>query len=307
MVLQNEKTIYFAEGKNVRRIALLIDYRADVFVSIAEDRQDQNAKRRKIEAENSENGRSNGPSPALHLTTPTNIPSLPPSVHPSLPQKPSFDFASKADSIGFGAPPTAESRLNVPTATQALAGSNHDVVANRRAIRMANMSAAEMLKAELSGLSPVKPDLSLPPKPVAAILPPNPTLNFSNIIPAPMSSSHMSIDAQDESDEVPGLGMHAIVEVEKTDEAPVDDEQDAEGEPDPDMSIVSQNDGIEPLAGAKRKHDKVEGGAEDCLGSDEDDSEDDSAAKPKTLKVNPDGTVEQYDSIKYVNLLPYSY
>lgn len=33
-----------------------------------------------------------------------------------------------------------------------LGGSNHDVVANRKAIRMANMSAAEALKAEMAGL-----------------------------------------------------------------------------------------------------------------------------------------------------------
>lgn len=49
---------------------------------------------------------------------------------------------------------------NVPAATQALAGSNRDVVANRAAIRLANMSAAEVLKAELAGLVPVKPSAS---------------------------------------------------------------------------------------------------------------------------------------------------
>ncbi|KAJ7893844.1 hypothetical protein B0H14DRAFT_828825 [Mycena olivaceomarginata] len=53
----------------------------------------------------------------------------------------------------------------IPVASQAPAGSNRDVIANRRAIRMANLSAAEMLRAELSGAVPVKPNLSLPAKP----------------------------------------------------------------------------------------------------------------------------------------------
>ena len=53
---------------------------------------------------------------------------------------------------------------NAPKAIQAWGGSNRDVVANRRAIRMANMSAAEVLKAELAGLSPVKPTSQAKPE-----------------------------------------------------------------------------------------------------------------------------------------------
>lgn len=39
--------------------------------------------------------------------------------------------------------------------TQGLAESNSDVVKNRKAIRLANMNAAEALKAELHGLTPL--------------------------------------------------------------------------------------------------------------------------------------------------------
>lgn len=62
--------------------------------------------------------------------------------------------------MGLGAPSTTQSKSNAPAAAQALGGSNRDVVANRAAIRLANMSAAEVLKAELAGLVPVKPSAS---------------------------------------------------------------------------------------------------------------------------------------------------
>ncbi|KAG1786321.1 5'-3 exoribonuclease [Suillus plorans] len=86
----------------------------------------------------------------------------------SLPQRADNAFAAKADSIGLGAPRNAQSLEVAPVSAQALAGSNRDVVANRAAIRMANMSAAEMLKAELSGLIPVK-QTDEPVTPVAGV------------------------------------------------------------------------------------------------------------------------------------------
>lgn len=76
-------------------------------------------------------------------------------LHPSLPPKP--DFAQKADALGLGASQqTPEEAALVSSASRALAGTTRDVVANRAAIRMANMNAAEMLKAEMAGLVPVK-------------------------------------------------------------------------------------------------------------------------------------------------------
>src|SRR5262249_54067256 len=135
------------------------------YQSSVEARQDQHNKRQKIEADIRKANLKGGPSPLIQLTS---SPTVPP-VHPSLPQRPLYNFAVTADSIGFGAPPTAQSVQNAPTAALALAGTNRDVVANRRAIRMANMSAAEMLKAEMGG---VKSDLSLPPKPVVTELVP---------------------------------------------------------------------------------------------------------------------------------------
>lgn len=223
-----------------------------------------------------------GPAPALGLTVTTSSLSGTATHHP-LPPRPSF--AANADSIGFGAKQTAQSVLNIPAAAQALAGSNRDVVANRAAIRMANMSAAEMLKAELAGAQPVKPNQSLAVKPVFT---PDVTM--------------ISAD-----DEFPGLGgQDTPQDVELADDRP---DVDADGDLDPDNSsantvAVSTNDVDNFLAGVKRKIEEVE---EDTinngLGSDEDEAPDDAVVAPKALKVNADGTVEQEDTIKYVKLL----
>ena len=255
------------------------------------------------------------PSPALQLTVAPTAPFVTP-AHPSLPQRPAYDFAAQADSIGFGASPTSQSILNASTAAQALAGSNHDVVANRRAIRMANMSAAEMLKAELSGNSlkpPLKQpelDLSLPPKPPAvASLPPSAT----TIEAVPMNNNS-SLDDTDM--EIPGLGAHHVAMSPPASNVPsFEGDADAEGEPDPEVSGVAVVPAAEgqPLAsdiemtkspepdggyvtGVKRKLEDTE---EDLdLGSEDEDTS--PAVSAFAMKVNPDGTVEQEDKVKCV-------
>jgi 5'-3' exoribonuclease 2 len=252
----------------------------------AEERQDQESKRRKLEREQKQSqvktvSTGTGPSPALALTTSTNTLSGP-LAHPSLPPRPSFDFAAKADSIGFGAKPTPQSIQNAPAAAQALGGSNRDVVANRAAIRMANMSAAEMLKAELAGAKPVKPDLSLPPKP---------TFTAEVAIASPAATD----------DEFPGFGGHDISSDVKTSEDGMEEDADAEGEPDPDNLPAANGEEVDSfLPGIKRKIDEVENEADNGLGSDEDDAPGDVVNVSKALKVNPDGTVDQEDTIKYV-------
>ncbi|KAL0949870.1 hypothetical protein HGRIS_009904 [Hohenbuehelia grisea] len=301
----------------------------------AEERQDQNAKRRKIEQErNNRKTFDTGPSPSLGLTASTTSSSGGP-VHHSLPQRPSYDFAATADSIGLGAKPTTESSQNIPTAVTALAGSNRDVVANRAAIRMANMSAAEVLKAELAGLMPVKPSASSPKKGAAlasaarsvtssapAASTSSPNTDSTTALPPngnPASVSEMPRDA--ESDEVPGLAMPQNDEA----DAPVsDDAMKVDGretsaaeaginEGAPPAAIapngnendnVSMSDGTAAavdnlLAGVKRK---VEEGPDEPVEEDETvlpGSDDDAPAEPAlALKVNPDGTVEQEDTVK---------
>lgn len=270
-----------------------------------------------------------GPSATLSLTAPPTAPSSSssgPSVHPSLPQRPasSYNFAANADSIGFGAPPTAQSVQNVPTAAQALAGSNRDVVANRRAIRMANMSAAEMLKAELSGLSPVKPNLALPPKPTPPPSSENSVLkeehNAENDVPGFGNHNHTifensstsmidaqaraqmleesigTVDAENASTAMNVDGMGQPMKVDET--VTAESDADADGEVDPDHSGAYSSS-----VGVKRKFGDAEGptdetlDADETLGSDDDDAPPD---VPLALKVNADGTVEQEDTVKYV-------
>ncbi|KAK7470943.1 5'-3' exoribonuclease 2 [Stygiomarasmius scandens] len=239
-----------------------------------EERQEANAKRRKLEKEAAQNDFSSGPSSALGL-----------GGRPPIPERPTNDFAAKADSIGLGAKPTTESMQNAPAATQALAGSNHDVVANRRAIRMANMSAAEVLKAELSGLVPVKPSanaIAKPPEPAVA-----------PVLSEPLVISQENANDVD-PDEVPGLGgltHYNTVNMEHV-EMPVDEPETTTATPD--------EDGDKSLAGIKRKFDEgpAQDEAADAVGEDDEEPAPEASASNLEYKVNADGTVVQEDTIK---------
>lgn len=244
-----------------------------------------------------------------HPTAPA-ISAAAPSAHPSLPQRPSYNFAATADSIGLGAAPTAQSVKNASTAAEALAGSNRDVVANRRAIRMANMSAAEVLKAEMSGLSPVKPDRSLPikPPPTASVTVSSPaTLEASPMSTSPPTRNFVPGLLEDDSDDVPGFGNHRngsalpLVDV-SMNATPTENDADADGEPDPDaLQIDGGTTGkVELVAGTKRKFGEGPAIDDDDEVTVEDD-DDVPVDAPLAMKVNPDGTVEQEDTVQLVS------
>ncbi|TFY53636.1 hypothetical protein EVJ58_g9344 [Rhodofomes roseus] len=267
----------------------------------AEERQEQNTKRRKIERDMAANGA--GPSASLNLTATPIAPATPPTasapMHHPLPPKP-----TNSDSIGMGGPKDAESALHAPTAAQALAGSNRDVVANRRAIRMANMSAAEMLKAELAGLQPLKPKSTKSPP---AVTKPDSTTPAASVSApaAPPASLPTQPDMKIDEEDVPGLGAPTSPEFE-LDPAAVpnsetlaqSDEMDADGIPDPSVQseefTMSVDDGPR---GRKRSIDDVEADEvpEDLGDEDEDDAP---VSTSLTMKVNADGTVEQEDVVK---------
>lgn len=194
------------------------------------------------------------------------------------------DLAANADSIGLGGPKTSETAQHAPLAAQALAGSNRDVVANRRAIRMANMSAAEVLKAELAGLQPLKPSASslVPPPAPAAPVPAAPIPQ-----PEPTATNGDAPAAMEEDDnEFPGLGggVPPIV----TD------------------VVMNTNDTESSPHGVKRTHDVVEAEDEEiqpdtALPAEEDDEADPDASASYSFKVNPDGTVVQEDNVRCVS------
>lgn len=257
---------------------------------VAEERQDQNAKRRKIEKELLEGGHP-GPAASLGLT------SAPRTV------------AAKADSIGLGGVKDDSAVRNASQAAQALAGSNHDVVANRHAIRLANMSAAEVLKAELAGLVPVKKSansFSSTPTPAIAKEDPKP----ADGTPPPAVEAQMEEDRPD----VPGLGGSV-----STDALAQKIPLETEDTPMPDVSTPTPKVEVqESPRGVKRKPDDV---AEEDATIDEDepvvlDPEEDDDDAPSdvdkdadkyALKVNADGTVDQEDTVKYVCLLGLMY
>lgn len=253
---------------------------------IGEERQDQNAKRRKIEKDMAANG--SGPSASLGLSL---APSAPLSVvatrtTASGGKSAGNDFAAKADSMGLGGPKTNQTEAFAPQAVQALAGSNRDVVANRRAIRMANMSAAEVLKAELAGLVPVKPSAS---SLTSNAMPPAPTSQPINGNVQPQVEA--STATEDEDSDFPGLGGSGP----NLSQDIVDVSENA----DVDMSDSAQ--GASPR-GSKRKHDVEEAedaeiDAEETLPLEEEDG-DATAVTNYALKVNADGTVQQEDTVR---------
>jgi 5'-3' exoribonuclease 2 len=117
-------------------------------------------------------------------------------LHPSLPPKP--DFAQKADALGLGAvQQTPEEAALVSSASRALAGTARDVVANRAAIRMANMNAAEMLKAEMAGLVPVKQSKSAVRSSPSAV---QPTENSEDLPSEGQASKPQDVVMTDTSD-----------------------------------------------------------------------------------------------------------
>ncbi|WVR09041.1 hypothetical protein IAU60_006101 [Kwoniella sp. DSM 27419] len=210
-------------------------------------------------------------------------------LHPSLPTRPNFDLVPKAEA--------GEDALKKGMSAMSASTSNSDIVKNRRAIRMANMNAAQALKAELNGGIP---DTEVE-KEVESVTVERAEDEEKEQLPQEQARAVLEKQGQDEGvDEE--VVPPAIQSDEAEGEAAVGDEtmeqDDAAGENDPSTKAT------------KRKRDA--GSDEDAEGddgssssSDEDETEappDPEADQPvskKKLKVNPDGTVEGYvDDVK---------
>ncbi|CAE6409322.1 unnamed protein product [Rhizoctonia solani] len=228
----------------------------------AEERQEQNAKRRKVEQQRAKEREQDA---QMVEVTPSSAPGGP---H-GLPSRPSFDVF------------TGSSLPSNPT----FGGSNSDVVANRAALRLANLSAADAMRAELAGATPLKPT--------------------SRSVPV----SKPDIPAS--ADEVSALEQTSDSNLEPEAPTPVPEGPEATNEPDGpadseamdadvvdgtvDALITSAVEDVgEPNGprGVKRPAEDMEKDETDTPAEDEE-----SSAK-KALKVNPDGTVEQEDTIK---------
>ena len=129
---------------------------------------------------------------------------------------------------------------------------------------MANMSAAEVLKAELGGFQ-------------------------SGSSPTPSSTAADSPMIKDpilpvaEEDEIPGLGGDSFMEVSLEAET-------LNGTAEIEMSAAAESF----LSGVKRKLEEVE----DSDGTPAIPDEEEEGKGTLALKVNPDGTVEQEDTVK---------
>ena len=296
----------------------------------AEERQDQNAKRRKIEANGGGGGGVDG---GMRMGETTYVPvetSGEPPIHPSLPQRPAFEVAPVNHASRLSMPAAHLATQSAPFQEGIKLASNHDVVANRRAIRMANMSAAEMLKAELAGRASVQ---TAPPSTDAAdvnIVVPQVAATASDVPVEPPSARLPSLGASASyedyasMDVLPGLGgPHTTATAEALFRAPLfappveaprvdaaarsdadglipSDLLDGEGSEvmDTDTSVNGENSQeFDGARGTKRKLEDVE--AEDNSLIDEEGAPDAPDA-PVARKVNPDGTVEQEDTIKCV-------
>lgn len=261
---------------------------------VAEDRQDQNAKRRKLEAANGGTSYVEvKASASLQLTANPTAPSNPPVSVPAppirhaLPPRPNFDsFETSATTLGLGSvAPTVNPVGNQAAAMSGITGTAHDWVTNRRAIRMANMSAAEMLKAEMMSASPVASKSAhsagasaSPPPTISPAREATPATPINNA--APQAGNAIS------NDENP----IATAEVSRTIVG----------------SVSSASVEPESPQGTKRKHDDLDKDAEGDVVDDtfeiepeeDDDAPGDVAVAAVQRKVNSDGTVEQEDTVK---------
>ena len=187
----------------------------------------------------------------------------------------------------------AAAMATVATAT----GTSNDFLEKRREIRMANLSAAEMLKAEMMSAVPVNPaarkkhlaqiraaakveDTAKPPEPSPVEPIPEDQQQQPNINNSTPSSDEQPIAA----DSPPEANQS---------EEPIETPNDVAFDVD------------SPPHGVKRKADEAEDAeGEDIedydLGPDDEEEEaNESSAAPKRV-VNPDGTVEQEDTVKQV-------
>lgn len=268
---------------------------------IDEERQDQRAKRNRIEDHRRQDVakalRDSGTStptsgPGSMTMNGTEYVAVTPAstarggaLHPSLPTRPGFDIVPKEEPVVKGKKMSASQReaaaLNAgKNAMLEAQGSNKDVFENRKKIRMANLSAAQLLKAELEGGGDDEDDV----KPV-------------------------ELEVEDEKEEMAPEDANAILAEQAEDEG-VDEELVAPPvakDEDIENGDAGAADGPNTESrGTKRKVEERE--EKDEIEKEEEDEEDELEAPPdieadqpvskKKLKVNSDGTVDYEDEVR---------
>lgn len=279
----------------------------------AEERQDRDSKKRKIESDR--NGRNDAPSTGSYVK----VDSAPLSTSPAsdLPQRPGFlptRHAGQEDSTN-GIP-----GLNIPPNTSIPMMSNADVVKNRFAIRTANLDAAAMLKAQLSGKLQISVSEAAAPEAIAsdqntspAHVDEVPRLENPSLSEASGTKAQASLVAVDQDD------LDADAEGEDDDTLLEGDQAEMDNPTEePTAHIVPVDHALSPTQRSKRKADELDEDAnvlpdvaidEAVALSDDDDDEDDTAAnlsvmipgepsRPAPLKMLGNNMVEQDDTVK---------
>lgn len=246
-------------------------------------------------------------------------------LHPSLPSRPTFDIVPKAEA---GAPAPKSKKMSASQreaaalakgsdAILAMSGSNKDYVDNRKQIRLANLSAAQALKAELAGTAP-EADLEASEEK---------TVTLQRVEDGEkeemLAGTAQSLLTEKEEDE--GVNLEVVDEGMRQDEdeveAPVEREEDAsldqpaapltngvigdatvggDAMEDGSSDSVSRGRG-ETKAGESKKRKASEAELpDDADAADEEDEAppnpeaDQPVPKKSKLKVNADGTIDGY-------------
>ncbi|KNZ57980.1 hypothetical protein VP01_2023g2 [Puccinia sorghi] len=265
----------------------------------AEERQDQSAKRRKIDNDSQQAHTQSSPSttqplPSSHQGTPSNL---------NLPPKPAFPSGN----IGQ----TTQSAIPGLGTTSFSMLSNADIVKNRFIIRTANMDAAAMLKAELSG------KLELPKSAAGVQDSPKTSLETSD---ATQVEPNTSLEAQGPSDakpptpepahsKPPDAGNSESADTINGDDSSRDAARPGLPDEESDLTITSA------APAQKRKAEELEsvqpviGTIEDSVVLSEDEDEEETPgdvsvfvpgepSRPGPLKMLGNNMVEQEDTVK---------
>jgi 5'-3' exoribonuclease 2 len=213
-------------------------------------------------------------------------------LHPSLPTRPAFDIVPKEAIAEKKLNPAQKREKEAENMKRGVANmdaeSSVDVVRNRRAIRMANMSAADRLRAEMNGETVDGEDEG------------DDTVKLEN-------------NDEEEKEELDPEQAKAALEGQREDEgadgevvepalATDEDEGEAAVPLEGQQTLDDQEDTEEKPHGHKRKVEEVEAEDEEddlIVGDDgldaPPDIESDQPASKKKLKFNADGTVDGYE------------
>ncbi|KAK8844107.1 5'-3' exoribonuclease 2 [Kwoniella newhampshirensis] len=212
-------------------------------------------------------------------------------LHPSLPTRPGFDIKPKDEAVN--ANPVGSETDTMMRGIAAMSGSNLDIVKNRRAIRMANMSAAQALKAELEG--------GIGEEETETV-----TVERTEDEEKEELTKEDAKAVLEAQAELAGVDEDVVPSALKTDE----DEGAAAVVTDETMEDDGADEGVEvsrppSRKSRKRKAGDVEDSNDEVNDEFEEDDDDELEAPPnpeadqpvpkKKLKFNPDGTVEGYE------------